>query len=284
MGFMINRWPKVLGSDIAGEVHEVGANVTRFQKGDRVAAITLGFVNDQSDSGAFQLYTKVPAKLAALVPSNVTFTDAAVLGMAVNTAACGLSQEGYLELPYPGLGAKPTGKVIVVYGGSTSIGSMATQLAVAAGVRVIAIASPKNFDFCRECGASDVFDYKDGNAVDDVVKAVGTDNFAGVYVAVCNEKSYKLILSILDKLGGGRMVTSQAPPDKLPHSVQAKYIMGPGEHSAPVWENFVTDGLQIESLRCLPKPVIVGQGLEALQDGVDKARVGVTAQKLVDEL
>ena len=283
-GFMVNNFPKILGSDIAGKVHEVGANVTRFKKGDRVAAITLGFVNDQSDSGAFQLYTKVPAKLAAVVPSSVPFKDAAVLGMAVNTAACGLSQEGYLELPYPSLDAKPTGKVIVVYGGSTSIGSMTTQLTVAAGVRVIAIASPKNFELCRKCGASDVFDYKDDNVLDHVLKAVGADVFTGVYVAVSNEESYKLVLSILEKFGGGRMVTSQQPPDNLADSVQAKGIMGPGEHSALVWENFVTEGLQSGKLKCLPKPVVVGRGLEALQDGVEKARAGVSAQKLVVEL
>jgi NADPH:quinone reductase-like Zn-dependent oxidoreductase len=283
-GFMVNKWPKILGSDIAGEVHEIGANVTRFKKGDRVAAITLGMVNEQSDSGAFQLYTKVSSKLSALIPSTVPFKDGAVLGMAVNTAACGLGQEGYLELPYPNLETKSTGKVTVVWGGSTSIGSMATQLAVAAGIRVIATASPKNFELCRECGASDVFDYKDSHVVDDVVKAVGDDVFAGVYVAVSNEESYKAVLPILEKLGGGNMVTSLPPPDKLPYNVQAKGMFGPGEHSAQVWQNFITEGLQSGKLKCLPKSLVVGKGLEALEDGVDQARAGVSAQKLVVEL
>ena len=170
MGFFIEQWPKVLGSDVAGEVYEVGSNVKTFMKGDRVAGITQGLLKGTSDEGAFSLYTKLSTKNAALIPSSVSFKDAAVLGMAIGTASCGLNGKDYLNQPFPSLNAKSTGKVMVVYGGSTAIGSMTTQLATAAGIGVISIAGSKNFDFCRTCGASDVFDYKDSHLFDDVVK------------------------------------------------------------------------------------------------------------------
>lgn len=36
IGIFVQQWPTILGSDVAGEVHEVGSNVTRFKKGNRV--------------------------------------------------------------------------------------------------------------------------------------------------------------------------------------------------------------------------------------------------------
>lgn len=184
MGIMIQDWPKVLGSDVAGEVYEVGANVNRFKKGDRVAGEAQGLAKGTPEEGAYSLYTRLPAKTASILPPTVSFKEAAGLGMAIATASCGLNGEDYLAQPFPSANPAPSGKVIMVYGGSTSIGSMTTQLATAAGIRVIALASPKNFDFCRKCGASDVFDYKDSNVVGEVVKAVGKDHFVGIFVRI----------------------------------------------------------------------------------------------------
>jgi NADPH:quinone reductase-like Zn-dependent oxidoreductase len=39
-GFALQKYPNICGTDVAGEVHEVGEGVTRFKKGDRV----IGFV------------------------------------------------------------------------------------------------------------------------------------------------------------------------------------------------------------------------------------------------
>lgn len=35
-GVFIQQWPAIFGCDVAGEVYEVGADVTSFKKGDRV--------------------------------------------------------------------------------------------------------------------------------------------------------------------------------------------------------------------------------------------------------
>lgn len=61
-----------------------------------------------------------------------------------------------LALPYPSLkhAIKPSaGKTIVVYGGSSSVGSATTQLAAASGIHVISIVGARNFGLAKESGA-----------------------------------------------------------------------------------------------------------------------------------
>ena len=281
---MINTFPYVPGSDVAGEVHEVGSNVKSFKKGDRVVGQAQALVTGKPEDGAFSLYSRVSSKTATIIPSNVSFKDASVLPMAIGTASCGVNGEKYLGQPWPTSNPTSSGKVVVVYGGSSSIGSMALQLGTAAGVRMIAIASPKNFDFCRKCGASDVFDQKDTNLVENIVKAVGKDSFVGIFDAIASEECYKIDLAVLEKLGGGSLATSHPPPESLPSNVKGQWILGPGDHSAPVWENFVTKALESGQLKCLPEPLVVGKGLESLQGALEKQKGGVSAQKLVVEL
>ena len=280
-GFQIQSWPKVLGNDIAGEVYEVGSKVNKFKKGDRVAGLAQGFIKGTPDEGGFCLYTKLPATTAAIVPSSVPFKDAALLGIAISTASYGLQ---YLGQPFGRFDVKPSGKVLVVYGGSSAVGCMTAQLASAAGTRIISVSGLKNFDLCRQCGASDVFDYKNTNMVDDVVKAVRKDTFVGIVNSISTEDSFKPTLTILEKLGGGKMATSLPPPQSLPDNVEAVMMYGEGDHSAPLWDYFVTKGLESGKLKCLPKPFVVGKGLESLQEAIDKLKAGVSGQKIVVEL
>ncbi len=64
-------------------------------------------------------------------------------------------------------------------GGSTSVGSNAIQLAVAAGYDVITTASPRNFDFVTSLGASHVFDYNSPSVVKDIIAAFDARSLAG---------------------------------------------------------------------------------------------------------
>lgn len=79
----------MLGSDLASEVVAVGSDVTRFQVGDRVLAHAVGTDKDTNNpvEGAFQQYTVVLERMAAPIPHNLPFTHAAVLPLALSTAA-----------------------------------------------------------------------------------------------------------------------------------------------------------------------------------------------------
>jgi NADPH:quinone reductase-like Zn-dependent oxidoreductase len=148
-GNFLYRWvkyPAVLGTDLAGEVIEVGPGVTRFTPGDRVLGHAVGVERDHNTpaEGAFQDYTVVQANMAAPIPASMSFEDAAVLPLALSTAACALFEKDCLALGYPSLSPRPTGEVVLVWGGSTSVGSNAIQLAAAAGYEVITTCPPRS--------------------------------------------------------------------------------------------------------------------------------------------
>jgi NADPH:quinone reductase-like Zn-dependent oxidoreductase len=284
-GRFVKAFPAVLGNDVAGEVHEIGSNVTRFRVGDRVFGHVWGLTSGKNEDGAFSLYSRLPSRNAAIVPDNVKLPEAVVLPLAIDTACSGLFKEKpMLKIAYPELDTPSTGQVIVVYGASSSIGATTTQLATAAGVRIIAIASQHNFELCRTCGATEVFDYKSDNLVADVVEAVDKDSFIGIYDAIADPSTLAHDVAILEKLGGGSLVTSGAAPEDVPHDSTATRMFGLGDFSFPVWENFVTPALEQDKLRCLPEPLVIGQGLESLQAGLDRLRSGVSGRKVVVEL
>jgi NADPH:quinone reductase-like Zn-dependent oxidoreductase len=132
-------YPFVLGEDIAGEVVEVGNAVTRFNVGDRVLGHAVGTDKDSNSSaeGAFQAYTVVLARMASPIPRSMSYENAAVLPLALSTAACGLFQKDQLALHYPSATPTPTGTTLLVWGGSTSVGSNAIQLAVVTIQRIV---------------------------------------------------------------------------------------------------------------------------------------------------
>jgi len=144
-----------------------------------------------------------------------------------------------LGLPYPSLqhSVPPSGKALVVYGSSSSVGSMTTQLATAAGIRVISIAGAHNFDFSKRCGAAQVFDHKDPSITDKVVEAVGKSEqheFVGILDAIATPETYAHDLAILAKLGGGHLACVHPPPAEVPANVKAGMVFAVNDVATPV--------------------------------------------------
>lgn len=316
-GVFVQQWPSVFGNEVAGEVYEVGPNEKRFKKGDRVigsvycdvfrsnfmltlcCSHTINLVSGRPQDGAFALYTVVPAAKAAILPDHISFTDGVVVPFAFEGAICALSLKipgvalpgvatPALGLPYPSLQdpTPPSGKAIVVYGGSSSIGSMVTQVATSAGVDVISIVGAHNFDLAKRCGAVGTFDYKDVKVVEKVaesVRSLGKD-FVGIFDAIATDETFPHDKAILAQLGGGHLACSHPPPTDVPENVTAGMIFAVNDIAAPVWEEFVTPALQNGKLQCLPSPTIVGKGLDFVQKALEKSKAGVSATKLVVEL
>src|ERR1700760_208613 len=124
-------FPAVVGSDVAGEVVEVGPGVTRLRPGDRVAGHALGVEksHNRPAESAFQHYVVLMQHMVFAIPESLSFEQAAVLPLALSTAASGMFQEDQLRLTLPGRGTADRAETVLVWGGSTSVGSNAIQLA-----------------------------------------------------------------------------------------------------------------------------------------------------------
>lgn len=212
-----------------------------------------------------------------------------MLPLAVDTAAVGLYSErekGFLGLASPSLNPTSSGKTILVWGGSSSVGTAVIQLAVASGAKVVAVASKHNHELVKSLGATEALDYNDSNIVDDVVKAVQAvgGEFVGTYDAISNEASYKFTVPVTEKLGGGSVATVLPPPEKGPENVKFGNVFGVNELTHPIWRDYLGQALEEGKLRAVPEPWVVGKGLESVQDGLDANKKGVSAKKVVVEL
>lgn len=140
MGFGFSG-PKnpVPGLDVAGMVVEVGAGVTRFRVGDEVFGIA---------AGSFAEYAAAREDKLAHKPANLTFEQAALLGVSALTALQALDAAGVVA-----------GERVLVVGASGGVGTYAVQLARERGAVVTGVSSPGKVDLVRSLGAERVLDY-----------------------------------------------------------------------------------------------------------------------------
>ncbi len=159
--------PLVLGWDIAGEVTEVGANVSRFKAGDAV----FGLVNFPGHGRAYAEYVAAPAVQLAPKPATVSHEQAAAATLAAQTAWQALAAANLQP-----------GQRVLIHAAAGGVGHYAVQLAKERGAYVIGTASGANRDFVLRLGADEHVDYtqvkfEDAVApVDFVLDALGGDN------------------------------------------------------------------------------------------------------------
>jgi NADPH:quinone reductase-like Zn-dependent oxidoreductase len=160
MGFGL-RAPKnrVPGVDVAGTVIATGADVTRFAVGDEVFGIS---------KGSFAEFAAAREDKLAHKPANLTFEQAAVMGVSALTARQAVQDVAQVE----------AGQSVLVVGASGGLGTYAVQIAVAAGARVTGVCSTAKTDLVAALGAGWVIDYSkddfaDGTKKYDVILDIG---------------------------------------------------------------------------------------------------------------
>lgn len=309
--------PFVLGWDVAGEVVEVGSAVTRFKVGDRVVGNAVGGDKQRNSAaeGGFQTYTVLLDHMASPIPADMAYEAAAILPLALSTAACGLFEKDQLGLSYPTHDPVSTGKTLLVWGGSTSVGANAIQLAVAAGYEVIATASPKNFGYVKSLGASAVFDYRSGTVVRDIIAAFEGRVCAGALAIGAG--SGAPCLEIVGATRGDKVVAMASTPvlfEKVPEGLARGFWLVPAfarmaagfarlallarrrgirtsnvfgstllanEVGPLIYVEFLPQALASGQFLPAPQPLVIGHGLDAIAAGLAQQRRGVSARKLV---
>jgi NADPH:quinone reductase-like Zn-dependent oxidoreductase len=133
----------ILGTEMAGVIEQKGANVTKFNVGDRVVASTgMKF-------GGHAEYCRLNQNLAiAKIPTSLSFADAVALPFG-----------GSAALHYLRKMKKETTRKILIYGASGAVGSSSVQLAKYYGFEVTAVCSQSNVSLLYSLGADNVFDY-----------------------------------------------------------------------------------------------------------------------------
>lgn len=214
---MVQSWPVIFGIDCAGEVVEVGSKVDNFKVGDCVASMPGGGIfNPRGNKcGSFQEYCVVQSERVIKIPDDYKYEDATVFPLAVCTAAVSLYAKDRLALDYPQI-EKPAsnGKILLVWGGSSSVGACAVQMAAHAGYEVFATASKRNFDLVKSFGATQVFDYTQKSVISDIAAAIkGREkDYVGAYSATQEGNGIPEAAYVVEALGlEDSMVTTSNP-------------------------------------------------------------------------
>ncbi len=286
------KYPCILGHDVSGEVVEVGSSIKDFKPGDRVLALATGLKEGALCRG-FQELVVVLGNVTSAIPDSLAYENACVLPLGLSTAASGLYMKEYLNLQYPTCPPQAkTGKTLVIWGASTSVGCNAVQLAVASGYEVFATAGEKNFEFVKGLGASEVWDYRSPTAIADIVAALKGKTCAGAlsvgHVSTpehCTSAENACLEIVRQSHGHKFVAIAMRVPEKLPEGVTAKFILGSdlkdNEVGEAIYGTFLPKALKEGKYVCAPEPMVVGKGLESIQEALEVQKKGVSARKVV---
>jgi NADPH:quinone reductase-like Zn-dependent oxidoreductase len=288
--FFVKTYPTVLGSDGAGVVTEVGSSVTKFKVGDRVTGFGAVIYNDKIDHGSWQTYTVLREIATTKLLDSISFEEGTLLPMAFATTAVALF--AILGIPRPTGEVKQQNAGFLVWGGASSIGTAAVQLAKNAGFKVFATASPSHHEYLKSLGASDVFDYHDAEVVSKIVaaaKSAGTPISLGFDAITQGETPSLTAQTLLSSSGvakiaaGGDWPKSTPKPEGVEYTRTGAFRTGTDQSELGAWlfNEYIPEALKTKAIVPAPKVEIVAGGIAATQKVFDQLKAGVSGKKLV---
>ena len=217
------KLPLVPFSDGAGEVVEVGENVTKWKEGDRVCPIFMqGWIDGAIDfqkartalggdlDGCLREFGAFDENALVRIPDHLNYEEAATLPCAAVTAYHALFESGCM---------KPDETVLLLGTGGVSI--FALQFASVYGAKTIVTSSSnEKLERAKDLGATELINYKEredwDRAVLELTEKRGVDHVVEVGGAGTIEKSLKAVkmgghIAVIGALSGGESVISPVP-------------------------------------------------------------------------
>lgn len=272
---------KVAGNDFAGTVVAIGSGVRdRKLVGKRIASFADGHNNDYP-SGSFAEYAIAKDGIYTVLPDSVSSVEASTLPLAYVTAAHGLYTSARLDLE-----GKPK-ETILVWGGNSSVGRYALQLAKLRGHHVITTANGGNNDELIKLGADKVYNYRDADVADKIKADNGPAKF--IFDAIGTASSASACAnSAADPSHYTTVRPDAAHTQDFPSYITISTIIVyqvffPGTEEADIGDKYLKEAdtwLKTRKLVC-NVPKIVG-GLDKIEDGYELHRkYQIKGEKLV---
>ncbi len=186
----VEETPRVIGYDASGVVEAVGPDVTLFKVGDEVF-----YAGDITRPGTNQQFHLVDERIVGFKPKSLGFAESAALPLTTITAyeaffdRLGIDREG-----------ADKGESVLIIGAGGGVGSIAIQLAKAAGLVVIATASrPETTAWVKQLGADHVVNHRE-----DMVAQVRALGFQHVdHIAIFNDmRHWQTAVELIRPQGG----------------------------------------------------------------------------------
>lgn len=203
-----SRLPAVLGGDLVGTVLKAGPEVSNnFPPGSTVFS-QRNFQDPKA--GGLQEFTTISGEYAAIVPQNLSTTDAALYPINAMTSANAIFTPAGFNFPFPGTPGSEAfdykSQKIAIVGGGSNTGKLAIQFAHIAGVgTIIAIASQSNEALLRSYGATHVID-RHGPDIESQVRALVGDDLVHVLDTI-STPDRGLAMSLLSNTKPGLLIT-----------------------------------------------------------------------------
>ena len=196
--------PLTLGSDLSGQIENVGSDASDLRIGDQIFGVT-----NPRFIGSYAEYALASEKMIARKPTSLTHVEAASVPVIAVTAWQGLFDQAQLM----------AGQTVLIHGGAGNVGAYAVQLAHRAGIRTIATAATDEIAFVRELGADIAVDFRTerfenaAREVDVVFDLVGGET---------QNRSFNVLRR------GGKLISAVSQPDQglaHTHGVDATFFL-----------------------------------------------------------